>query len=157
MLMNNDFDDIDRQLLALIQTDARRPLDQIAHIVGVSTATVQRRLRQLRESGVFEREVAILNPKASGFPMSFIVMVELERESTQHLDAFKKVLRKEPQVQQAYYVTGEADFALICMARDMDDFELLTRRLFMDRPNVRRFRSSAVMQRTKVSLDLPIE
>ena len=66
------------------------------------------------------------------------------------------LFRSEPQVQQCYYVTGEADFILICTARDMQDFEALTHRLFFEDSNVRRFRTSVSMERTKVGLSLPI-
>jgi len=86
--------------------------------------------------------------------MTFIVMVELERERIDQLDAFRRIVRKEVQVQQCYYVTGEADFTLICTARDMLDFEALTRRLFFENTNVRRFRTSVVMERTKVGLTI---
>ena len=149
-----DPDAIDRQLLAILQCDARVPLDVLAERVGASVATVQRRLKRLREGGAIVREVAILDPPVLGRPMTFLVMVELERERAHDLDAFRRVLRSEPLVQQAYYVTGEADFALVCLARDMAEFEDLTRRLFLDRPNVRRFRTSVVMDRTKVGLDV---
>lgn len=153
---SDTLDAIDRQLLALIQTDARTPLDTLAEAVSASPATVQRRLKRLRDTGAIQREVALLDPRATGFPMSFIVLVELERERAHDLDEFRKVLRQEPHVQQAYYVTGEADFALICTARDMDDFEALTQRLFTDRPNVRRYRTSVVMGHTKVGLEMPL-
>ena len=88
--------------------------------------------------------------------MTFIVMVELDRESLQQLDLFRKRAKAEPQVQQCYYVTGEADFILICTAEDMQDFEALTHRLFFENSNVRRFRTSVAMERTKIGLSLPI-
>ena len=48
----------------------------------------------------------------------------------------------------------DADFALICLARDTADYEQLTRRPFFDDMNVRRFRTSVVMERSKVGLDV---
>ncbi|EGG95410.1 transcriptional regulator, AsnC family [gamma proteobacterium IMCC1989] len=89
--------------------------------------------------------------------MTFIVMVELERERIDQLDAFRRIVRKEVQVQQCYYVTGEADFTLICTARNMADFEALTQRLFFENANVRRFRTSVVMDRAKVGLSVSTE
>ncbi|HCP82061.1 MAG TPA: ArsR family transcriptional regulator [Octadecabacter sp.] len=156
--MKNDqyIDATDRELLALIQNDARTSLDVLAHAIDASPATVQRRLKRMRENGVIDREIAVLSPRAVGIPMFFLVLVELERERGSDLDDFRRTLRDEPAVQQAYYITGEADFALVCAAPDMDAFEDLTRRLFMDRPNVRRFRTSVVMDRTKVGLDVPV-
>ena len=150
------FDAADRAILDQLQQDANVNLDQMAHVSGLSVPSVQRRLKRLRTSKVIAQEIAVLDPKALGQTMSFIVMVELERERLDQLDAFRRAARQEPQVQQCYYVTGEADFVLICTARDMEDFEALTHRLFFDNANVRRFRTSVVMERSKVGLSLPL-
>ena len=88
--------------------------------------------------------------------MSFIISVELERDHINHLTQFKKRIKNEPRVQQCYYVTGEADFMLIVTARDMDDFERFTQTLFYNDSNVRRYKTSVVMERTKVGLSLPL-
>ena len=149
-----ELDPADRTLLALLQADGRTPLDRMADATGLSAATVQRRVKRLREAGVIERESAVLDPASLGWTMTFLVLVEMERERIDVLDAFRRRMRSEPQVQQCYYITGDADFALICLARDMADYEQLTRRLFFDDMNVRRFRTSVVMERTKVGLDV---
>jgi DNA-binding Lrp family transcriptional regulator len=149
-------DSADRILLDALQTDATLGVDALAHACGLSVASVQRRLKRLRTAGVIEREVAVLSPAAVGVPMTFIIMVELERERREQLAAFRAAIRDEPQVQQAYYVTGESDFALVCVAKDMADFEALTHRLFFENGNVRRFRTSVVMDRTKVGLTVPV-
>lgn len=152
-----ELDPADRILLALLQADARTPLERMAEATGLSAATVQRRVKRLREAGVIAREAAVLDPASLGWAMTFLVLVEMERERIDVLDAFRRRMRAEPQVQQCYYITGEADFALICLARDMDDYERLTRRLFFDDMNVRRFRTSVVMERSKVGLDVGTE
>lgn len=148
-------DKTDRLLLEAVQQNCRTGLEALGEISALSTPSAQRRLRKLRDDGVIEREVAVVNPKAVGYGMSFIVMVELERETLHQLDAFKKRVMKEPQVQQCYYVTGEADFILVCTAKDMENFEALTQRLFFDDSNVRRFRTSVVMGHPKTGQTVP--
>lgn len=88
--------------------------------------------------------------------MTFFIMVELERESIHQLDEFRRKMKAEPRVQQCYYITGDADFAVIALARDMQDFQELTQCLFFDDPNIKRFRTSVVMERTKVGISVPI-
>ncbi|MEH6475814.1 MAG: Lrp/AsnC ligand binding domain-containing protein [Sneathiella sp.] len=88
--------------------------------------------------------------------MTFLILVELERERLDQVEAFRRKVNAELQIQQCYYITGNADFALIAIAKDMQDFETLTNRLFFDDTNVKRFRTSVVMNRTKISLDVPI-
>lgn len=145
----------DRQLLDLLQQDARQSLEALANEVALSAPAVQRRVRRMRESGIITRDVVVVDSAAVGLPMTFIVIVELERERAEQIDAFRDKVAKEARVQQCYYVTGEGDFVLIALAVDMDDFESLTRRLFFDDPNVRRFRTSVVMGRSFRSLSVP--
>lgn len=155
--MSAKLDKSDRKLLQLMQKDARMGLEALASETSLSVASVQRRLKALRSDGVIQSEVAIVDAKKVGVAMSFIVMVELERERQDQIDAFARQVQAEPMVQQCYYVTGEADFCLVCTARDMDDFEELTKRLFFDNSNVRRFRTSVVMGRKKVGLGIQVE
>ncbi|EEE48091.1 Lrp/AsnC family transcriptional regulator [Roseibium alexandrii] len=150
-------DQVDISILNALQDNARTGLEQLAHVSGVSIASVQRRLKALREGGFILREVALLDGAKLGQAMTFIIMVELERERLDQIDDFVKRARQEPQVQQCYYVTGEADFCLICIAKDMAEFEALTHRLFFQNANVRRFRTSVVMGRKKIGLNVPLD
>lgn len=150
-------DAADLTILRMLQDNARERLDNIAAETGLSLATVQRRVKALKAGGTIAGEQAVLSPEALGYSMTFLIMVELERERLDQLDAFRRKVKAEPQVQQCYYITGEADFALIALAKSMQDFEKLTQRLFFSDSNVKRFRTSVVMDRTKVGLSVPLE
>ncbi|MDU9005283.1 Lrp/AsnC family transcriptional regulator [Sedimentitalea todarodis] len=154
--MSTELDEADLTILRTLQADCRVGLEYLAQECSLSVPSVQRRLKRLRESNLILKEVAVLDPARFGYKTTFIVLVELDRESLHQLDLFRKRAKAEPQVQQCYYVTGDADFILICTAQDMQDFEALTHRLFFENSNVRRFRTSVTMERTKVGLNLPI-
>ena len=154
--MDVEIDDADRIILRAIQIDRRVGLDVLADQCGLSSPSVQRRLKRLKDSGVIQSEVGILNATKLGFGMTFVVLVELERETLQQLEVFRQRIKSDPRVQQCYYVTGDADFILICTAKDMQDFEALTHELFFENSNVRRFRTSVTMETTKVGLTVPI-
>jgi DNA-binding Lrp family transcriptional regulator len=156
MAIESDLDTFDREILRRVQLDARATGEDIGAAIGLSAAAVQRRLKRLRDLGVIVADVAVVDPQAVGQAMTFIVGVELERERADMLDAFRRAARADPNVQQCYYVTGAADFMLIVIARDMDDFEAFTRRLLFDNPNIRRFTTSVVMARDKVGLGIPV-
>ncbi|MCY0094964.1 Lrp/AsnC family transcriptional regulator [Hoeflea ulvae] len=147
----------DQTILRMLQANSRERLETIAVETGLSVATVQRRIRTMKSDGTIMAECALINPKSVGYAMTFLILVELEHERIDQIDAFRRKARAEPQVQQCYYVTGEADFALIALARDMEDYEQLTHRLFFQDSNVKRFRTSVVMDRTKVGLDVPLD
>lgn len=149
-------DQADVVIINTLQENARTSLEQLAHITGLSSATVQRRVKALRDTGVIVREIAVVDPIKVGQSMSFVILVELERERRDQIDIFVRRAVNEPLVQQCYYVTGDADFCLICTAKDMNEFEEMTQRLFFEDTNVRRFRTSVVMGRKKVGLGVPL-
>lgn len=150
-------DESDYRILDLLQGNARERMEDLASRTGLSVATVQRRIKALKADGVIVAETAVLQPEKLGFSMTFFVMVELERERLSEIERFKEKVFSELQVQQCYYVTGDFDFVLICLCQDVERFKLLTHRLFFENPNVKRFRTSLVMDRTKVSLTVPVE
>ncbi|MDT8910222.1 Lrp/AsnC family transcriptional regulator [Amycolatopsis sp. PS_44_ISF1] len=152
-MLTPDLDRLDLAILACLQADARTIAEVIGAKVGLSAAAVQRRIKRLRETGVIEKEVAVLSPRAL---MTFLVMVEMEREHLTVLDGFRRQVLGDDHVQQCYYVTGQADFALVVTCSDMGAFEAFTRRTFFDNPNVRHFTTSVVMDRVKVGLTLPL-
>lgn len=150
-------DSIDRHLLTILQQDAKTPIADLAETLGASTASVQRRLRRLREDGVISREVVVVDAASSDAPMTFVVLVEIERESLDRLDGFRRRARAEPAVQQCYCVAGDTDFVLIVQARDMPDYEAFTKRFFFKDTNVRRFRTNVVITRDKTGMTVPFE
>jgi len=152
----HEVDDMDKSILRRLQEESRLRLEILASEIGSSVATVQRRIKAMKDSGVISGESMLVSPDAVGFPMTFLIMVELERERIEQLDAFRRKVKAEPQVQQCYYITGEADFAIVALARDMQDYQLLTQRLFYEDSNVKRFRTSVVMDRTKVGMTVPL-
>lgn len=147
---------VDRTILRMMQNDSKTRLDDIAVESGTSVATIQRRIRYLRDTGTICRETAIVDPEAVGLGMTFLILVELERERLDKIDAFRRKIQAEPQVQQCYYITGDADFALVALAKDMKEYQNLIQRLFFDDANVKRFRTSVVMDRTKTGMTVPI-
>lgn len=149
-------DAVDLKLLSQLQADLRTSIADLAEIAGASTASVQRRLKRLRESGVIAAETAVLDRDAVGFGVTAIISVELERDRHDQVTAFKRRARAEPQVQQCYCVAGDADFILIAVARDIKDYEAFTHRFFFADANVRRFRTSIVVSTDKATLALPL-
>lgn len=149
-------DALDLRLLELIQADSRAPQSELAERVHLSTAAVNRRLKRLRDDGVIQRYGAVLSPAALGHPLTIVAEVETESEQIELLDAMKRSFRACPQVQQCYYVTGEWDFILVFVVRDMAQYTALTRQLFFQSNNVKRFRTLVTMDAVKLSLDVPV-
>jgi DNA-binding Lrp family transcriptional regulator len=155
--MTESLDAIDRALLAAVQHDARLPQAALGTRVGLSAAAVNRRLRRLADAGAIARTTAVLAPERVGYPLTVVAQVEVVSEQADVLDAMQASFVACPQVQQCYYVTGEWDFVLVLVVRDMEEYTWLTRQLFFAGNNVRRFKSLVVMDRAKVTLDVPVD
>ena len=149
-------DSTDRAILRVLQQNAKTSIQALAETAGTSTASVQRRLKALRDTGVIQKEAAILDPKCLGFGVTAIVAVELESDRLDQIDAFKRKAREDHQVTHFYCIAGDADFMMIVMAADIADYEAFTHRFFFADKNVRKFRTSIVVSTEKATLALPI-
>ena len=149
-------DKSDYKLLAVLQQNARTSIQELADHIGASTASVQRRLKVLRDEGVIQKEVAVLDPKKLGFGITAVVSVELERDRLDQIDAFKRKARQDHQVTNFYCIAGDGDFMMIVVAKDIADYEAFTHRFFFADKNVRKFRTSIVISTEKATLELPI-
>jgi Lrp/AsnC family transcriptional regulator, leucine-responsive regulatory protein len=149
-------DEFDHRILALYQHDSRLVAEAIGEKVGLSAASVQRRLKRLREIGVIVRETAELNGSAVGIAVVCIVGVDLVDERAEHIASFKKAMLEHRSVQQCYYVTGEIDFIVVVAARDLAEYEAFARAAFSSNRNVRSFTTYVVMDAVKVGTGLPL-
>lgn len=149
-------DRFDRQLLNLVQHDAGQTAERLAEQVALSPSAIQRRLRRLREAGVILREAAVLDPRLVGKPTFFVVSLQVERERPELLAQLRRWLSAQDQVQQAFYVTGEADFVLVVTAPDTEDFDALMARMVGDNPNIRRFTTNVALSLVKRGLGIPV-
>jgi DNA-binding Lrp family transcriptional regulator len=148
-------DAFDREILEVIQKNSKTPQRDISEAVHLSASAVNRRIAAMEKDGVILRHAAIVDPAKVGRPITIIAEVSLESERLDLLDKVRKRFSACPAVNQVYYVTGEADFVLIMNVRDMAEFEALTRQLFFAEGNVKRFRTLVVMDRAKVTLEVP--
>jgi len=151
-----ELDRFDRQLLNLVQQDSGQTAERLAEQVELSPSAIQRRLRRMREEGVIVRESAIVDPRSVGRPTFFVVSVQVERERPDLLAQLRKWLAAEEHVQQAFYVTGEADFILVVTAADTETYDALMSRMVGENPNVKRFTTNVALNVVKRGLTVPV-
>jgi len=154
--MPADLDEFDRRILAILQEDNHTRQRDIADRICLSAAAVHRRIRRMEQEGVIVANSAIVSPHEVGRPTTIIVEVTVESERLELLDKMKASFAAAPEIQQCYYVTGEADFLLVLTVRDMKEYEALSRRLFFADQNVRRFNTLVVMDSVKATLNVPV-
>ncbi|CAK9889876.1 MULTISPECIES: Lrp/AsnC family transcriptional regulator [Pseudomonas] len=150
-----DLDAFDLALLAALQRDNSQPLRELAEQVHLSTASVQRRIQRLKKTGVIQANAAVINPDSVGQVITLMVEVHADRTQSADLEVMKRAFSG-PEIQQCYYVTGDADFLLVLTVANMTVFQGIAQRLFHDNPNVKWFRTIVVLERVKTTLQVPL-
>ena len=150
-------DETDQALLALLQRDCSTTLFDLGQHVGLSTSAVQRRISRYQQAGLIERQVALLNAAAFPDVVLALVMVTLERESTERHATLQGRLSTSPAVQQCYDLAGEYDYAVLLAARGMNELREIVEDLFMDAPGLKRFDTFPVYRIVKAGMEIPTE
>ncbi len=153
-------DNIDIKLLELLQTNASQSNQSLAEKVHISPPTCLRRLKALRDSGLIEREIAILNTEKlaaiQGFGLTALVEITLDRQGAEHLAAFEERVIQDTAVQQCYRVSPGPDFCLVVYCADMPAYLVLANRLFTQDANVRNVKAFFSTKRSKFQTKLDL-
>jgi len=134
-------DDIDRRILNALQVDASQTNSELARAVHVSAPTCLRRVKHLTDSGVIERQVAIVAPQLVGARLSAVVEITLDVQAAERMEEFEQLVANEAAVLQCYRVSPGPDFVLIVQVADMPAYHALAHRLFAAHANVRNVKS----------------
>ena len=148
-------DALDHRILAELQADASLNNVALARRVHASAPTCLRRVRRLIDSGVIERQVALVAPAALGASLGVVVEVTLDSQAAEHLDHFQALACAEPTVTQCYRVSPGPDFVLMAQLPDMPSYQALAQRLFTAQARVRNVRAFFVVERAKFETRMP--
>lgn len=118
-----ELDEIDLLLLTELQADADRTNVELARLVGLSPAATLNRVRRLKQSGVIKVISARLDPAIVGFPLQMYVAATLGRHDPRSTRLFEDQVRALPQIITADNVTGEMDYLLTVVARNVTELQ----------------------------------
>ena len=146
-------DDTDISLLDAMQIDASLSNLDLASLARISPPTCLRRIKRLRDAGLIEREIALLSADklavVIGHGLTAIVEITLDRQGSEHLDAFEARTTFDDAVQQCYRVSPGPDFVLVVHVADMPRYLALAQRLFTSDANVRNVKAFFSLKRAK--------
>ena len=153
-------DKIDRQLLRTLQADGRATYDQLAEQVSLSPSTVLRRVKRLEESGVIDRYVALVKPETVGLGLTAYINVRLEKNTESHkrnpMDLFRASVQSWPEVVECAALTGEMDYLLRLLVRDMAHYSAFIMDTLLKHPSVQDCKTSFVLDRVKSTTAVPL-
>lgn len=147
-------DAIDRKILDVLQGDASVPIATIAETVGISTAPCWRRIRRLEDDGVITRRVALLSRHKLNVPMTVFVTVKAPRHAAEWLQAFRRLIADEPEIVEAWRLTGDADYLLRIVLPDIETYDLVYQRM-ISRLEFSDISSAIAMEEMKYTTAIP--
>lgn len=149
-------DEIDRALLSALQRDATLSLKALAALCHTSEATCSRRLAAMRKKKLF-RQLTLADRQALGFTLCIHVLVRLENEQSTTMQRFVERLKKVPMVMRISLISGDYDYLLELVARDMTEYQAFCEAYLSEEPCVKKFNSLFEMKPILVRHSLPLD
>ncbi|MEM8986228.1 MAG: Lrp/AsnC family transcriptional regulator [Pseudomonadota bacterium] len=149
------FDRIDIKILSELQKDAAQSVAAIGEKAGLSQNACWRRLKRFEDEGVLDKKVALLNERALGLGVTVYVTIRTNQHTQDWLQAFAKGVQSIPEIIEFCRLSGEADYLLKVVVRDIQDYDRVYKKLIAVAP-LSDVSSSFVMERIKFTTELPL-
>ena len=149
-------DTIDRQIIMLLQGDARLKTKEVAHQVGLTVTPTYDRIKRLEKDGYIAKYVALVDKQKVGKTLVAFCNVSLERHSKPLLINFEAEIKKVPEVIECYHIAGGFDYLLKMVVEDMNSYQLFLTNKLAAIENVATVQSSFVMTEVKHETAIPI-
>ena len=149
-------DAIDWRILKELQGDGHMTNVALANRVGLSAPPCLRRVRALEEAGLIAGYTVLLDEPALGFELTAFAMVGLHNQAEAELRAFENLVLGWSLVREAYMLSGESDFMLKCIARDLPTFQEFILEQLTAAPNVASVKTFLTIRRAKRDPGVPI-
>ena len=153
-------DKLDKAILRCLQDNGRETYDVIGERVGLSSSAVLRRVKRLEDAGVIDRYVALVKPEAVGLGLTAYLNVRLEKHTESHkrnpMDLFRASVQTWPEVVECAAVTGEMDYLLRVVVRDMAHYSRFIMDTLLKHPSVEDCKTSFVLDQVKATTTMPV-
>lgn len=142
-------DSRDLRLLFALQTDCRTSNAELAQSVGMSASALWRRVRSFEDAGLIKRYGAIVEPAALGLSFEAIVHVQLMRHDPDQMAAFIAAIEQKPEVQDCFATTGQADYHLHVLCKDLAAYNAFLEEFLFRQPAVSSAQTNVVLKSVK--------
>lgn len=155
--MKERLDSADRNILKLLQEDGRITNADLARKVGLSPPSMLQRVRRLEKRGFIQGYTARLDAEMIGYSLQVMAMIGLSMHQDQPIESFIRAVDEVPEVIDCYHLSGDFDFMLHIVAKDMHDYERILRDHLSTIKAIGKIHSCFVLRTTKESQALPID
>jgi len=149
-------DKMDRNILAILQTDCTMPVAEIGRLVGLSTTPCWRRIQKMEDQGIIQRRVALLDSKKINAGVTVFVSISTSQHEQEWLDRFHEVIQKFPEVVEFYRMSGQVDYLLRVVVPDIEHYDIFYKKLISS-IELSDVSSSFAMEQIKFTTELPLD
>jgi DNA-binding Lrp family transcriptional regulator len=149
-------DSFDIKLLAALEADGRLTNSELAEKVGLSASQCSRRRIRLEEAGIIEGYSARLNASRLGIGLLAMIQVSMSLHSKENAKKFSDFVNAVEEIQEAYALTGDADYLLKVVVPDLKDLSRIINDLILPHASVSHVKSSIVLTTLKDTHRLPL-
>lgn len=153
--MKNKLDSIDQAILNLLQRDATLSIQDIAEHINITVSPCWRRIQNLEKNGLIEKRVALLNRQKLALDIDVFVFIRTREHNDEWLEIFSQTLQKMNEVCEAYRMSGDVDYLLRVVVRDIQAYDAFYKRLVSE-IKFADVSSSFAMERIKHTTELPL-
>ncbi len=156
-MMEYELDEIDREILRVLQQDARISNHDLAARVGLSDTPCARRVKRLEELAIIRSHVTLLDPEMLGLKLSVLISISMDRHTPERFETFERAVANMPEVLECSLVTGQAaDFVLKVLVRDMKHYEQFLLGKLTKLQGVSGVHSSFVLRQVRSTTAIPV-
>lgn len=150
-------DRYDAKLLEALQNDASLTNATLADSIGLSQSQVSRRRMALESSGVITGYRAVLDAERVDLKLLVFIHVSLDTHSRDNARLFQTLVSQDPNIIEAYALTGEADYLLKLQVQDLGALSRIVNDVLLPHPAVAKVRSEIALQTLKKPAPLPLK
>ncbi len=119
-----DIDDTDKQILRLLQTQARMSITELAERVNLSATPCARRIKRLEDSGIITGYHTQTDAQKLGYPLAVFIAISMDRHTADRFELFEEKIQSFDEVVSCSIVTGRTeDYLIKVRVRDMAHYE----------------------------------
>ena len=149
-------DAIDRRILANLQAEPDLTMADLAERVGLSHTPCWRRLKRMEEAGIVLGRALLLNTEALGYTISVFAHIKLKSHEEESLNRFEDSVGEHPQIVECFSMSGESDYTLRVLARDVGDYEHFLKKVLLHLPGVASVVSNFALKTIKLTMKVPV-
>ncbi|MEX0298175.1 MAG: Lrp/AsnC family transcriptional regulator [Kordiimonas sp.] len=142
-------DEIDQKIISILSTNCKLSSQQISEQVGASPASIWRRVKALEEAGIIDSYEAQIDYEKLGYELTAFAQVTLNRHSRNNVGLFEQAVHDMPEILNCHAVTGQSDYILQILVKNIRDYELFLNDRIFQLPGVEHVHSSISMKTVK--------